>query len=183
MTAAEWKAYFRDSRPGVAASLDVTDVLRDLAGCEAERDLEKLNGDVISTIREELHERYGEECTFFDDAVHHVLAKLEAERDALLKAEKEMWSKDFRDVQKERDDLRRKLEEAEHDRDEWRKQAGIQLTGTASLALANAALRKALESLRPVVYEPYEWEPDPVAYAKAIDAALAAAGEPPKEGN
>lgn len=84
MTAAEWKAYFRDSRPGVAASLDVTDVLRDLAGCEAERDLEKLNGDVISTIREELHERYGEECTFFDDAVHHVLAKLEAERDKAL---------------------------------------------------------------------------------------------------
>lgn len=53
-------------------------LIADLAACEKERDLERLNGDVISEIRAELKKRYGEECTFFDDAVHHVLAKLEA---------------------------------------------------------------------------------------------------------
>jgi hypothetical protein len=52
---------------------------------EAERDEWKLkcgmagiNGEVISTLREELEERYGETCTFFDDAVHRVLSTLEA---------------------------------------------------------------------------------------------------------
>jgi hypothetical protein len=35
--------------------------------------------------------------------------KAEAERDALLKAEKEMWDKDFRDIQKERDALKAEL--------------------------------------------------------------------------
>jgi hypothetical protein len=51
--------------------------------------------------------------------------------------------------------------------------AGETIRASMLRALANTQLKKALESLRPVVNPPYEWEPDPVGYARIIDAALA----------
>jgi len=64
---------------------------RELAEARQELGYAQMSGDVLRTIRAELQERYGEECTFFDDAVHHVLITLEAkiaDRDAQL-AERE----------------------------------------------------------------------------------------------
>ena len=125
MTAAEWVKHILACDSGPAYTGNEEDILADLEKAE-ERIAALEEAALHDSYSPSWEDKYWDAAKFYEDA-----------------------AQELHECQCERDDLRRKLEEVEHDRDEWRKQAGIQLTGTASLALANAALRGALEGIMP----------------------------------